>query len=811
MSKNKRKQLSIDEHYVRPQASWEQMKAAKNIGQTVYIYGVTGTGKTSFAVDFLGRKRYQYVSVSDTGIEEIAAMVSEKTELQTTLVIDDLHLLETWEERSLYGQLIEELSVRKDVWLILISRASIPKWLKSVHIRHFFVTIGEEQLFLTEKEQEIYLEKWEVYPTEAASKRIRELGHGHPLYLQIAAMRLKGIPKFERTEDKEEAELHEIEESRKDIWDYFEVHVYDQWNVELQEFLESISIVEQFDLRTAQQITKKKNAGRLLVQALEMGNFLIEESENEQSVYEMRIPMKYSMRRRLFAKYSQDYIGELYYSAGNSYEMEGNIMEALKMYETCHNEEGISRILIENMRRNPASGNYFELRHYYLTLPEEKIKTSVELMAGMSMLQSILLNEEESERWYQELLNYAKEKSGGIKRAIEAKILYLDIGLPHRGIIHLTDIFKHAGIFLTERKTVLPEFSVTSNLPSMMNGGKDFCEWSRKDKELAKTMGKIVPFVLGKYGKGLVALALAESFFEKGGDDYEVASLAGKGRMQAESGGKTEQVFVAVGILTQLSILNNHMGDAWDMLESFRKVAEKEAPKLLPNISAMSVRMDLYMGRIGEICQWLKEAPDENAEFNVMDRYRYLTKIRIYLAVGWKEKALLLLEKMRYYAEKMRRTYVEIEVMILSAITRYRMGMNGWREILQEAVAKAEDYYFVRILTREGAALLKLLKADTVIWRDQAFKKQVLKECTQMAEFYPAYLKEKQEGNVLLTDKALKILRLQAEGLSVEKIAEQLGLSKAGVKYYNQETYKKLKVNNKAAAVAEAKNRRLLY
>ena len=266
--------------------------------------------------------------------------------------------------------------------------------------------------------------------------------------------------------------------------------------------MESISIVEQFDLRTAQQITKKKNAGRLLVQALEMGNFLIEESENEQSVYEMRIPMKYSMRRRLFAKYSQDYIGELYYSAGNSYEMEGNIMEALKMYETCHNEEGISRILIENMRRNPASGNYFELRHYYLTLPEEKIKTSVELMAGMSMLQSILLNEEESERWYQELLNYAKEKSGGIKRAIEAKILYLDIGLPHRGIIHLTDIFKHAGIFLTERKTVLPEFSVTSNLPSMMNGGKDFCEWSRKDKELAKTMGKIVPFVLGKYGKG---------------------------------------------------------------------------------------------------------------------------------------------------------------------------------------------------------------------------------------------------------------------------------------------------------------------
>lgn len=79
-----------------------------------------------------------------------------------------------------------------------------------------------------------------------------------------------------------------------------------------------------------------------------------------------------------------------------------------------------------------------------------------------------------------------------------------------------------------------------------------------------------------------------------------------------------------------------------------------------------------------------------------------------------------------------------------------------------------------------------------------------------MAGFYPVYLREKQEGNVILSDKALKILRLQAEGMSVEKIAEHIGLSKAGVKYYNQETYKKLGVNNKAAAVAEARNRRLL-
>lgn len=66
----------------------------------------------------------------------------------------------------------------------------------------------------------------------------------------------------------------------------------------------------------------------------------------------------------------------------------------------------------------------------------------------------------------------------------------------------------------------------------MMNGGKDFCEWSRRDKELAGSIGKVVEFVLGKYGKGLVPLALAESFQEKGQDDYEVMALIQKGRMR---------------------------------------------------------------------------------------------------------------------------------------------------------------------------------------------------------------------------------------------------------------------------------------
>lgn len=52
--------------------------------------------------------------------------------------------------------------------------------------------------------------------------------------------------------------------------------------------------------------------------------------------------------------------------------------------------------------------------------------------------------------------------------------------------------------------------------------------------------------------------------------------------------------------------------------------------------------------------------------------------------------------------------------MLLTAIALYRMGRKDWQDVLQEAVKRAEDYHFVRILTREGAALWELLKVSTV-------------------------------------------------------------------------------------------------
>ncbi len=325
---------------------------------------------------------------------------------------------------------------------------------------------------------------------------------------------------------------------------------------------------------------------------------------------------------------------------------------------------------------------------------------------------------------------------------------------------------------------------------------------------MARTSGKLFEFALGRFGKGIVSLTLAESLFEKGEDNYEVITLLNQGRIQAESGGKPEQVFVATGLLAQLVLLNNQAEEAAEMVQSLRTTAVKDAPQMLAGIDAFLARICLYTGRIAQAGAWLQNAPDEEAEFCSLERYRYMTKARIYLALGKKSKALSLLQRMRSFAEKRQRTYIYIEATILLAIAQYRLGLGPWQETLQEAIDRAGQLHFVRIFSREATALMELFRAGSFTWPSEKYRQQVLSECKQVAGFYPGYLAEKE--HVVLQSQALRILKLQAQGLSNSQIAQHMGLSEAGVKYYNSETYRKLGVKSKTAAIAEARNRKLI-
>lgn len=93
------------------------------------------------------------------------------------------------------------------------------------------------------------------------------------------------------------------------------------------------------------------------------------------------------------------------------------------------------------------------------------------------------------------------------------RLAWLDISLPQRGAEGLTTIIPAVFRLLTDKEVTLPAFSITSALPSLMNGGKDFSAWSKKDDLLYKTIRVPVEVILGKDGVGLADYAVAESKF----------------------------------------------------------------------------------------------------------------------------------------------------------------------------------------------------------------------------------------------------------------------------------------------------------
>ncbi len=766
------------EQYIMPRNAYRKLRAAKSLVQTLYIYGATGFGKTAFVQKTLEKRSHVYLSCGNWRWDE--RDVPERG----TVVLDDLHLLDKPRR-----ELVKRLAADPEIWLILINRSPVPSWLMPEYVNIGFIVISEKDMRLGKKEIQGYLDSLGLSYTKEGLQYLADTAEGNGYIVRHAALRMaEGLspgPKMYQ-------EIHDA------FARYLEEYIMVQWDSELLEFLMEVSVVEEFTLPLAELITANRLASVMVQKAMETGNFLFEND----GMYRLRPVLLHALRKKAQQSLGEEQIKNCRKSAGVWYEMDGQISQALEMYEQSGSQGQIRELLIRNARVNPGAGHYYELRRYYLGMDEEEAAKSPVLMAGLSMLHSMLMDPKKSEYWYEKLSEFAKTAQGGAKREAKSRLCYLDIGLPHRGSRDVLKIMLRAPAMLLDQGISLPEFSVTSNIPSTMNGGKDFCKWSRSDRALARTVGPLVERVLGSYGKGLTKIALGESLYEKGADAFEVLTLLSRGQVETECGGRLEIAFSAVGQRVRLMVLQGDLRNAGAILSSFQAaVEEQRTMQLIPNIQAMRCRIALYAGDIETVNQWLSTAPDEDKEFITMERYRYFTKARCYLTLGENLKALALLEKLSEYAKLVHRTYVGIEAGLLVAIVRRRLGTE-WEPQLKVALDEAESYQFVRVITELGPAILPLLKARS---RASPWFNKVLEETQQTARRYPGYLSPRNAVREDFSSTALEILHLQSEGLSATLIAGRLGMKADNVRYHIKENYRKLGATGKAEAIAAAR------
>lgn len=780
--------------YIKPALAFKKLDAAKIIRQHVYIYGSSGFGKTELIRQYFRNQRYIYVLCQNNSCD--LSHIPESGEC--TVAIDNINSIESAELRSR----IISLLGRRDLWVILSGRSKMPSWLFESYIRRSMMVITEEDIALDQTGIDRYMRSEGLILSEEELQYQCRCTHGNLIGVKFTAQSMLAGNRLSEELCTKNLDM---------VLRYFEESVLSAMSSEVVDLLVKVSISDSFTENLAAILTGNSAVLEVIERALDFGNFI----EKSGDVYTIREEFLLTLRKKAVKEYTPDELRQYAMLAGAYYETNGQDNKALELYSKYQVSSRIKELLVRNSRRNVESGYLIEMKKYYLMLSDEEIASSIYLMSGVSLVYSILMDFEKSEYWYGMLKKYKNSARGESKREAVRQLAYLDISLPGRGSRNILDKIRSCYKLLSDNSIPMPEFSVTSNQPSLMNGGKDFCEWSKHDREIAAVAGKMICTFLGKYGRGLVNASLAESFFEKGGDPYEVLSLCSSARIEAETGGKLELRFAATAVMIRQHLLLGNPDTAKDILCSFERNAKAEKMRrILVTIDALRCRIALMEHDEGTVEQWLTTAPDENECFIALERYRYLTKIRCYIGLGEFERAYSLIASMRYYAEKCDRKYISMEVALLEAIVRYRRG-DDWRNDFVNALAAICEYRFVPMISREGAAIYDLLResgeqcaADRRI--NQKWLERVVEETGRVARRYPLYLKSDHMDVSSISPMDIRILCCLADGLSVQKASDALGIKFETLRSRIKELYRKMGAKNKTEAVMLAREMKLI-
>ncbi len=714
------------------------------------------------------------------------------------VLVDDLQYLLEPERREALCNLIR---TRTDLRFVLLGRGAVPGWLMPFQFAGILLTIEAQALFFDRATAQRMLESRGITASPGDMSAIQRDFKGYPIAMDILCRKLKNGGAY--SEDI-------LNSAKRELFLYFDEAVYHRFDAPLQRLLVSLAPFESFHLELAKMVSCDPRAGELLGSIQRETTMLLFDGLDTYHFWPIfRAFLMWELHQKLTDAEKRC----LYSRAALYYELRDELDRALECYSLAVEQGKVSALLVKNAEQHPGVGRYHELQNYYFALPDEDILKSPALMCGMSMLTAMCMDYEASERWYGALQSYAArlKKTDSEYKSVQSKLAYLDIGLPQRGSKGLIEVIGSVFRVMTDKQLKVPAFSVTSTLPSIMNGGKDFCEWSKKDDLLYAAMKRPVETVLGRDGVGLADCAICESKFEKGEDVSKrlLTLMSRLGEIQAR--GTSDIEFAVVGLLARVQVSQGKAQTALKAIKSLReKFLDTGQTRFLPNIDAMLCRIHLRLGDTDAARAWLrKKALKNDARLWAMWRYQYLTRVMVQILDGECDDALLLLARLKPYCEHCGRVMDGIHIRLLSALCKERMGDTEWKIELCGALDTCREYQFIWPVAQYGAAILPLLGACG--WdAGAAYLDTLVTAARAQAVEYPRFLKPQVQAMEPLSTAETQVLKLLCQNLSNQEIGEILGTKLPTVKTHVSRILQKLGVKRRIEAKAAAEKLCLL-
>lgn len=772
-----------------------QFQKCMERGRVLFFSAPCGFGKTVTAEKLIRQTGKKYRGVSGDRVLFEQLIEDPNWEI---LFVDDLQMMQEEKDLQALCSLIRENPDRR---FILASRGLPPGCLMAFQYTGLMTVLHADVLLFDREDIRKLFQEWEVPVTDSELSGVTKESIGHPLGVVITIRHMAEGQTFG-------PEL--VAGAFREVFRYFETAIYKRFDLNIRRFLLELAPFEQFDLDMARIVSGDPRVGEML-DWLQRNTTMLRYDETQRFHFwpQFRAFLMWDMDR----EYPEEKKKTLYSRGGMYYELKEDFVHAMDCYIRGGDHSKVSELLIRSAELHPGMGHYYEMEKYYHSLPEKEILASPALMQAMSMLCAMEMDYEKSEQWYEALKQFAEQcdrmDAGG--RQARSRLAWLDISLPQREVSGLTDTIPAVFRLLRGKEITLPPFSVTSTLPSIMNGGKDFSDWSKKDDMLYQVLRIPVEAVLGKDGVGLADCAIAESKFEKGEDiTHRMLSLVQRAG-EIQRNGTPDIEFAVTGLLIRSQMASGRSDDAVRTMEQLRtRFAENGLDRFLPNMDAMRCRLDLYVEDLDRADDWYREkAPRDLMKLNVMKRYQYLTQAMVELAAGKNQDVLLTLSSLELYCRTCRRHLDSIHLLIIRAIACWREKDKTWKTYLDEALDIAEEYQFIRPVSGYGAAVLPLLEECS---RDDQSKwyLRLMSAVREQAAYYPAFLQPRTAPGESLTATELQILRLICADKSNAEIGKIMDIKLPTVKTHVSHILDKLGVSRRSEAKTAAKKRWLI-
>ncbi len=252
--------------------------------------------------------------------------------------------------------------------------------------------------------------------------------------------------------------------------------------------------------------------------------------------------------------------------------------------------------------------------------------------------------------------------------------------------------------------------------------------------------------------------------------------------------------------LAQLKLARGEVEAAAAMLAQTEQTArQKNFILRLPEIAAAQVLVLLKQGNA-------PAAADLARRFDLP-----LGQARALLATGAPAAALALLEPYRQQVEAKAWQDERLKALALQALARYQNGEKAPAlQALGEALALAEPGGFIRLFVDEGENM-RLLIADFRASMGKsphnllAYADKLLAAFSPPAQSAISGERSSHQKSEILSPRELEILRIIADGLTNEQVANRLYLSLYTVKAHVRNIFAKLETANRTQAVARAR------